>query len=211
MKTRPGSGWLAGIVVCLLLCAALTSLAEDGRDFTAMYAVSNANVGSDTVALTLTLRLFNHSGADVADATVVLEDPSQQGGSFGSITGVAVRYREDIRLSADFIISRAEYDAWQQGGQPKLHIDFTDANGNSVGAAGVVASFSLLQTMSGTVVTTVNEAVDSTTPDPNFRWDASAMQWIFNISTKPLTKNVTYFFRVTLNDGTTINFNFGLK
>lgn len=132
MKTRPSSGWFAGIVVCLLLCAALTSLAEDGRDFAAMYEVSNANVGTDTVALTLTMRLFNYSRVDVADATVVLEDPSQPNGSFGSITGVAVRYRESVRLSADFVVSRVEYDAWQQGGQPKLHIDFTDANGNSI-------------------------------------------------------------------------------
>lgn len=133
MKTRPGSRWLAGIVVCLSLCAALTSLAEDGRDFAAMYEVSNANVGTDTVALTLTMRLFNYSRVDVADATVVLEDPSQPNGSFGSIPGVTVRYREDVRLRADFVISRAEYDAWQQsGGQPKMHIDFTDASGNAV-------------------------------------------------------------------------------
>jgi len=100
---------------------------------------------------------------------------------------------------------------FKQGSTVPAKFRVCDANGNSVGAAGVVASFNLVQTMSGTVVATVNEPVDSTTPDANFRWDSTAMQWIFNINTKTLSKNVTYFFRVTLNDGTTINFNFGLK
>lgn len=132
MKTRPNSRWIVGIFACLLLCPALTSLAEDGRDFAAMYEVSNANVGTDTVALTLTMRLYNYSRVDVTSGTVVLEDPSQSNGSFGSITGISVRYREDVRLRADFVISRAEYDAWQQGSQPTLHIEFTDADGNSI-------------------------------------------------------------------------------
>lgn len=100
---------------------------------------------------------------------------------------------------------------FKQGSTVPAKFRVCDVNGNSIGAAGVVASFNLVQTMSGTLVATVNEPVDSTTPDPNFRWDASAMQWIFNITTKPLVKNVTYFYRVTLNDGTTVNFNFGLK
>ena len=130
MKTRPSPRLLVGIFACCLLCAALAAPAEDGRDFAAMYATSNANVGTDSVAITLTMRLFNYSRVDVADATVVLEDPSQTGGSFGPITGVTVRYREHVRLRADFVIPRAEYDAWQQGGQPRMRIDFVDANGN---------------------------------------------------------------------------------
>lgn len=121
------------VLICLVALAAMTISAEDGRDFNSIYEISNTNVGPDTVALTLTLRLFNHYGADVAGATVVLEDSSVSGGSFGSFSGVAVRYQEDVRLSADFVVSRAEYDAWQQsGGQPKMHIDFNDATGNSV-------------------------------------------------------------------------------
>jgi hypothetical protein len=36
-------------------------------------------------------------------------------------------------------------------------------------------------------------------------------QWIFNISTKNLTANKTYYYVVTLNDGSTITFQFGLK
>lgn len=55
------------------------------------------------------------------------------------------------------------------------------------------------------------DVVTSTTPDTSFRWDSSGQQWIFNISTKALGKNTTYVYRITLNDGSTIGFRFGLK
>jgi hypothetical protein len=85
-----------------------------------------------------------------------------------------------------------------------------DALGNSIGTAGVVTSFRLIQTVSGTTVGT-DEAVDSTTPDTAFRWDSTDRQWIFNISTKPLSANVTYAYRIVLNDGSNIDFLYGLK
>jgi hypothetical protein len=91
-----------------------------------------------------------------------------------------------------------------------------DAYGVSIGDPGVVASFKLIQIINGIEVTTVNEAVDSTTPDTAFRWDPTAQQWIFNINTKNLTANKTYMYLITLNDGppgggSTIPFQFGLK
>ena len=86
-----------------------------------------------------------------------------------------------------------------------------DANGVSVGTPGVVKAFVLYQILNGTA-TTVNETVDSTTPDTAFRWDSTAQQWIFNISNKGLgPANQTYFFLITLNDGTAISFSYGLK
>jgi hypothetical protein len=86
-----------------------------------------------------------------------------------------------------------------------------DANGISIGTAGVVSSFVLYQTISGTVANTINEAVASTTPDTNFRWDPTGQQWIFNISNKGSATNQTYIFLITLNDGTTIMFQYGLR
>jgi hypothetical protein len=85
------------------------------------------------------------------------------------------------------------------------------ANGVSIGTPGVIESFRLIQTIAGTVVDVVDEAVDSTTPDPNFRWDPSAQQWIFNMNTKSLSASRTYVYRIGLNDGTNIDFRFGLK
>lgn len=85
-----------------------------------------------------------------------------------------------------------------------------DVNGNSIGTAGVVTSFRLIGTTTGTVFAT-DEAIDSTTPDTTFRWDPTGQQWIFNMNTKSLLANVTYYYTITLNDGSSINFNFGLK
>ena len=47
--------------------------------------------------------------------------------------------------------------------------------------------------------------------DTTFRWDPSAQQWIFNLSTKNLPSNATFTYIINLNDGSMITFSFGLK
>jgi hypothetical protein len=86
-----------------------------------------------------------------------------------------------------------------------------DANGISIGTPGVVSSFKLVQKVSGTAVDTVDEDVVSTTPDTTFCWSSTDQQWIFNMNTKNLLANYTYVYIVTLNDGSPIQFQFGLK
>jgi hypothetical protein len=100
---------------------------------------------------------------------------------------------------------------FKQGSTVPAKFRVCDANGVSVGSVGLVTSFKLVQTISGTESALVNEAVTSTTPDTAFRWDPTAQQWIFNINTKSLNANKTYVYQVTLNDGSTIGFQFGLK
>jgi len=85
-----------------------------------------------------------------------------------------------------------------------------DANGVSIGTAGVVSTFGIYQIVGG-VQTAINEDVASTTPDTLFRWDPSAQQWIFNINNKTYPSNQTYYFQVKLNDGSSIFFNYGLR
>ena len=63
----------------------------------------------------------------------------------------------------------------------------------------------------GTVTTAINEDVISNTPDTAFRWDAGERQWIFNISNDNLQANATYVYRIVLNDGTSIEFRYGLR
>lgn len=100
---------------------------------------------------------------------------------------------------------------FKQGSTVPAKFRVCDANGNSIGTPGVVTSFKLAKAQSGTIVNTIDEAVDSTTPDTAFRWDPTAQQWIFNINTKSLKANFTYFYDIALNDGTHILFQFGLK
>jgi hypothetical protein len=86
-----------------------------------------------------------------------------------------------------------------------------DASGASVGTPGTVSSFRLVQTVAGTVTTAVNEPVDSTTPFAEFRWDALAQQWVFNMATRGLTAGRTYVYDITLGDGSVIRYQFGLR
>lgn len=99
---------------------------------------------------------------------------------------------------------------WQQGRTIPAKFRVCDANGISIGTPGVVNSFQLTGIISGTVAN-VNQTVASTTPDTAFRWDPTGQQWIFNISTSGLLANQTYMYAITLNDGTTINFQYGLR
>ncbi|MGZ6693662.1 MAG: PxKF domain-containing protein, partial [Solirubrobacteraceae bacterium] len=99
---------------------------------------------------------------------------------------------------------------FKQGSTVPAKFRVCDVNGASIGTPGVVSSFRLVQTISGTI-TSVDEAVYSTTPDTAFRWDSTGQQWIFNISTTNLKSNATYVYVITLSDGSTIQFQFGLK
>ncbi len=99
---------------------------------------------------------------------------------------------------------------FKQGSTVPAKFRVCDVAGHSIGTAGVVTSFYLVQTIRGTVSETVDEAVISTTPDASFRWDSTSQQWIFNVSTKPLLAQTTYVYSIGLNDGSTIFFRYGL-
>jgi hypothetical protein len=86
-----------------------------------------------------------------------------------------------------------------------------DVNGNSVGIAGTVHDFRLVQIVQGTVSQEVNEPVTSNTSNSQFRWDPNAKQWVFNISTDGLPSNATYYYQILLVDGSSIFFRFGLQ
>jgi hypothetical protein len=100
---------------------------------------------------------------------------------------------------------------FKQGSTVPAKFRVYDANCNSVGTPGVVADFRLVQVITGTLMSTVNELVVSTAADPLYRWSATDQQWIFNTNTKGLAANATYVFRIFLNDGTNIDFRYGLK
>jgi hypothetical protein len=100
---------------------------------------------------------------------------------------------------------------FKQGSTIPAKFRVCDVNGASIGTAGVVKSFYLTQIVNGTVSTSVDESVASTTPDASFRWDPTAQQWIFNISTSNLVKSRTYVYTITLKDNTVIQFQYGLR
>jgi hypothetical protein len=102
---------------------------------------------------------------------------------------------------------------FKQGSTVPLKFRVCDASGHSVGptssAPSVVSTFGLTKTMTGSG--SVNESTVSTTADTAFRWDSTAQQWIYNLSTKSLTAGNTYTYTITLNDGSAITVTFGLR
>lgn len=100
---------------------------------------------------------------------------------------------------------------FKQGSTVPAKFRVCNSAGVSVGTAGVVSSFRLVTVVQGTATTALDNSVISTTPDSAFRWDVDAAQWVFNVSTHGYAANSTYVFRITLDDGSTIDFRFGLR
>jgi hypothetical protein len=74
-----------------------------------------------------------------------------------------------------------------------------------------VSNFFLTGIQSGTSTSTVEDVVDTNNPDTAFRWDPTSQQWIFTITTGNMSAGSTYIYTITLNDGTTIMFQYGLR
>jgi MBG domain-containing protein len=99
---------------------------------------------------------------------------------------------------------------WKQGRTIPLKFRVCDANGVSIGSLGVISSFALTQIISGTV-TNVDETIDAPAADSGFRFDPTAQQWIFNLGTSSQNGSYTYVYSISLNDGTIITFQYGLR
>ena len=104
----------------------------NGRDFSAFYRVSDVSLSGETASLTLTLRLFNHTTADVSNATVVLRDMLIPTRNFGTFPNVNVPAGQTVHLTGTFQVPQREYQGWQQGRRPFLMIEYADATGNNV-------------------------------------------------------------------------------
>jgi YDG domain len=99
---------------------------------------------------------------------------------------------------------------FKQGSTVPEKFRVCDVAGHSIGAAGVVTSFNLVQTITGTVSATVDEAVISTTRTLTSDGIPRLNNGFFNVSTKPLSAQTTYVYSIGLNDGSTIFFRYGL-
>jgi hypothetical protein len=108
-------------------------------------------------------------------------------------------------------ISANGTSVFKQGQTVPAKFAVYDANGVSIGTPGVVSKFFLTGIVSGTTTNTVENVVDTNNPDTAFRWDPIGQQWIFNISTANLLAGNTYIYTITLNDGSTVVFQFGLR
>jgi hypothetical protein len=98
-----------------------------------------------------------------------------------------------------------------QGSTIPVKFRVCDVRGVSIGDPGVVTSFRLVQIITGAATANVDATPASTNGDTEFRWDPTAREWIFNLSTHPLAAGSTYVYRIALADGTAIEFRFALR
>lgn len=135
---------LAGII---FIAAQHPAVAEHGRDFSARYDLKDeAPVGADRVSITLSLRLQNHSGADVADAEVSLQDSVPALKTLGVLQDSAPAFKtlgvfpghlslanhEVTTLSGEFTVPTEYITQWRTGQKPRIVVRFKSAEGRSV-------------------------------------------------------------------------------
>ena len=114
-----------------ILLAVTPVLAKDGRDFAGYYQIRDISEGKDAVRLTLQLKLFNYSDADIRNGGVALYDSSPAHSPIGGFNTIPLwRLRAEANLSQQFTIPRAEYERWQRGAPPALFFLFKDAHGH---------------------------------------------------------------------------------
>jgi hypothetical protein len=132
-KDHTRSSVIGFLLLTLLLIAPQRVRSTDGRDFTGSYEISNVTEQGDTVRLTLTVHVYNYSDADVAAATVTLQDLLVSATNYGSYPEtVSIPDRQSVRLSAEFTVPYQEYDRWQRGATPSLRIEYTNVAENPV-------------------------------------------------------------------------------
>jgi hypothetical protein len=88
-----------------------------------------SDLGGD-VRVQVTLRILNHSRADVVGAIITLKALLRPDGTYGTFSPVDVRDKEGLRLGGCFIVPRRDRKEWEEGASPKLRTDFLDSAGN---------------------------------------------------------------------------------
>ena len=86
-----------------------------------------------------------------------------------------------------------------------------DASGKSISTPGVVTAFKLVRTVAGGIASDVNQDVPTMTPPPAFRWDPLLQDWFFLIDTRKYRRKTGYEYRISLVDGSSIDFGFRLQ
>jgi len=121
-------------VLIVALAALPSAFAENGRDFSASYDLRDVSPsGADHVRVTLSLRLQNHSGADVADAEVSLQDSVRAFKTLGVFAEhVSLANHEVAKLSGTFIVPTQYVAQWRTGRRPQVVVRLMSANGHSM-------------------------------------------------------------------------------
>jgi len=144
MRSRNRMAKFIAIPVALLACLAAFGaarvLAEGARQFAGSYRILQATNQGNKMQVRISLRVVNHSEADVHDATISLRSALPHAPGAGeaweneqpSFKSVALRVNEHQivpPLEATFTVPAREYREWLKGAQPHFVINYQDAAG----------------------------------------------------------------------------------
>jgi hypothetical protein len=131
---RPSRTWAVYTVFAALLLATVAALANsNGREFSGYFDISGVQPQGELVQVTLHLKLFNHSDADVNSVIVTLVDSSPAMTLRGNFAPVKIwKSQKFIEMSQEFSVTKREYTEWMTApAQPNLIILFQDSKGKS--------------------------------------------------------------------------------
>ena len=131
---RPSRAWVICTVLAALSLATVAALANShGREFSGYFDVSGVQEQGELVQVTLHLKLFNHSDADVNGVIVTLVDSSPAMTLRGNFAPVKVwKSQKFIEMSQEFSVTKREFSEWMTApAQPNLVILYQDSKGKS--------------------------------------------------------------------------------
>ncbi|MFL6450656.1 MAG: Ig-like domain repeat protein [Bryobacteraceae bacterium] len=163
------------LAISVLLSVSRPLAAADGRDFAGSYHLSDIVEQDDTVSATFRSRVFNYSDAEVADAAVVLDSRLVLSQTYCSFSSISIINRGSVRLRCAITIPKAEYNAWEHGARPNLHLDTSNADGTSLRRI-VELTRNLLGEEQNEAQHKMRTAISSVAPEQNLAVLASAQQ-----------------------------------
>lgn len=108
-------------VAGLALGSISIAAAKQGRDFAGTYQLSNISEAGNQVHVTITLKVFNYSGADIRNSGVALfsSDPNHE--AIGAFPVVKLfSNSRSATLVQEFTVPKTEFQRWQQGVHPNF-------------------------------------------------------------------------------------------
>jgi protein involved in ribonucleotide reduction len=123
--------WLLGSFLVVMSIA--TPVFADGtRNFAGQYRITGAISSAGNMSVTMNLRFFNFSGADVSNATITLLSPLDPAANYLSMKVPLIAVGKDFnRQSMKVTVPAIEYKRWLQSGSPFFVISYTNAAGKT--------------------------------------------------------------------------------
>lgn len=129
LSTRLSRVAMPALVGALLMTVG-TAAGKDGRDFAGFYSLTNLTEQDDHVQITISLQLFNYSGADLKHAVVAVRRGLPAGTVLGAFAPIELwRDGREVILTRQFSVPRDEFRRWSGRGQPGVFVVYTDSDG----------------------------------------------------------------------------------